>query len=61
MGHYARQCPKKKQQQGGSTTTTEEIEFEEKFARECAFNPLRSPGKPPLWWISITKMREDPT
>jgi hypothetical protein len=39
MGHYAGQCPKKKKkkQQGVSTTTTEEIEFEEKFARECAF------------------------
>jgi hypothetical protein len=38
MGHYAGQCPKKKKkQQGASTTITEEIEFEEKFARECAF------------------------
>jgi hypothetical protein len=25
----------------------------------CYFDPLRSPGKPPLWWTSfITKMRE---
>jgi hypothetical protein len=38
MGHYARQCPKKKKkQQDGSVATTEEIEFSEKFARECAF------------------------
>jgi hypothetical protein len=38
MGHYAGQCPKKKKkQQDGSATTTEEIEFSEKFARECAF------------------------
>jgi hypothetical protein len=38
MGHYAGQCPKKKKkQQGGSAATSEEIEFEEKFARECAF------------------------
>jgi hypothetical protein len=38
MGHYARQCPKKKKkQQGGSAATTEELEFEEKFVRECVF------------------------
>jgi hypothetical protein len=38
MGHYAGQCPKKKKrQQGGSTATVEEIEFEEKFARDYAF------------------------
>jgi hypothetical protein len=38
MGHYARQCPKKKKkQQDGSAATAEEIEFSEKFARECAF------------------------
>jgi hypothetical protein len=25
----------------------------------CYFDPLRSPGKPPLWWTSsITKTRE---
>jgi hypothetical protein len=38
MGHYAGQCPKKKKkQQGVSAVIVEEIEFEEKFARECAF------------------------
>jgi hypothetical protein len=38
MGHYARQCPKKKKKkQDGSTTTIEEIEFNDKFVRECAF------------------------
>jgi hypothetical protein len=38
MGHYVGQCPKKKKkQQGGLAATTKEIEFEEKFARECAF------------------------
>jgi hypothetical protein len=36
MGHYARQCPKKKKQDV-LASTTEEIEFEEKFVRECAF------------------------
>jgi hypothetical protein len=37
MGHYAGQCPKKKKKQDMLAVTTEEIEFEEKFARECAF------------------------
>jgi hypothetical protein len=39
MGHYAGQCPKKKKkkQQDGSTMTTEEIEFSDRFSRECAF------------------------
>jgi hypothetical protein len=38
MGHYARQCPKKKKKlQDVSTTTVEELEFDEQFARECAF------------------------
>jgi hypothetical protein len=39
MGHYAGQCPKKrkKKQQDVSAATTEEIEFNEQFARECAF------------------------
>jgi hypothetical protein len=38
MGHYAGQCPKKKKkQQDGSVATAEEIEFSDRFARECAF------------------------
>jgi hypothetical protein len=37
MGHYAGQCPTKKKKQDVLAATTEEIEFEEKFARECAF------------------------
>jgi hypothetical protein len=39
MGHYTGQCPKKKKKkkQDGSLAITEEIEFNEKFARECAF------------------------
>jgi hypothetical protein len=38
MGHYARLCPKKKKKlQDGSAATTEELEFDEQFARECAF------------------------
>jgi hypothetical protein len=38
MGHYAGQCPKKKKkQQDGSAVTVEEIEFNDRFARECAF------------------------
>jgi len=38
MGHYAGQCPKKKkQQQNGPAATAEEIEFSDRFARECAF------------------------
>jgi hypothetical protein len=36
MGHYAGQCPKKKKQDV-LAATAEEIEFKEKFARECAF------------------------
>jgi hypothetical protein len=36
MGHYAGQCPKKKKKQkDGSIATAEEIEFNEKFVREC--------------------------
>jgi hypothetical protein len=38
MGHYVGQCPKKKKkQQDVSSATTEEIEFNDQFARECAF------------------------
>jgi hypothetical protein len=38
MGHYAGQCPKKKKkQQDVLATTTKEIEFNDQFARECAF------------------------
>jgi hypothetical protein len=38
MGHYVGQCPKKKKkQQDVSAATTEEIEFNDQFARECAF------------------------
>jgi hypothetical protein len=39
MGHYAGQCPekKKKKQQDVSAETAEEIEFNDQFARECAF------------------------
>jgi hypothetical protein len=38
MGHYVGQCPKnKKQQQDVSAATTKELEFDTKFARECAF------------------------
>jgi hypothetical protein len=39
MGHYAGQCPKKKKkkQQDGSAAIGEEIEFSDRFARECAF------------------------
>jgi hypothetical protein len=37
MGHYVGQCPKKKQQHDVSAATTEELEFDEQFARECAF------------------------
>jgi hypothetical protein len=38
MGHYARQCTeKKKKQHDVSTTTSKEIEFSEKFVRDCAF------------------------
>jgi hypothetical protein len=39
MGHYAGQCPKKKKKkkQDGSAMKTEEIEFSDKFARECSF------------------------
>jgi hypothetical protein len=38
MGHYAGQCPKKKKkQQDVSAATAEELEFDEQFARECAF------------------------
>jgi hypothetical protein len=38
MGHYEGQCPKKKKkQQDGSAATTKEIEFSDRFARECAF------------------------
>jgi hypothetical protein len=40
MGHYAGQCPKKKKkkkQQDGTAATAEEIEFSDRFARECAF------------------------
>jgi hypothetical protein len=38
MGHYAGQCPKKKKkQQDGSIATAEEIEFSDRFAKECAF------------------------
>jgi hypothetical protein len=38
MGHYAGQCPKKKKKQhDGSSSTTEEIEFNDKFSKECAF------------------------
>jgi hypothetical protein len=38
MGHYAGKCPKKmKNMQDVSTTTKEELEFDEQFARECAF------------------------
>jgi hypothetical protein len=43
MGHYARQCPKKKKkQQDVSIATTEELEFDEQFARECAFTTTLS-------------------
>jgi hypothetical protein len=37
MGHYAGQCPKKKKKQDVLAATVEEIEFEEKFTRECVF------------------------
>jgi hypothetical protein len=38
MGHYAGQCPKKKKKQHDvSAATTEELEFDEQFAKECAF------------------------
>jgi hypothetical protein len=38
MGHYVGQCPKKKKKQHDiSTATIEELEFDEQFARECAF------------------------
>jgi hypothetical protein len=38
MGHYARQCPKKKKKkQDVLAVIVEEINLEEKFARECAF------------------------
>jgi hypothetical protein len=38
MGHYAGQCLKKKKKQHDvSAVKTEELEFDEQFARECAF------------------------
>jgi hypothetical protein len=38
LGHYAGQCPKKKKKQHDvSAATAEELEFDEQFARECAF------------------------
>jgi hypothetical protein len=38
MGHYAGQCPKKKKKQHDvSAATAKELEFDEQFARECAF------------------------
>jgi hypothetical protein len=38
MGHDAGQCPKKKKKKHDiSATTAEELEFDEEFARECAF------------------------
>jgi hypothetical protein len=37
MGHYVGQCPKKKKKKSDGSATTTKIEFEEKFARECAF------------------------
>jgi hypothetical protein len=43
MSRYAGQCPKKKKkQQDGLATTAEEIEFNDKFARECAFTTTLS-------------------
>jgi hypothetical protein len=38
MGHYAGQCCKKnKKLQDVSAATAEDLEFDEQFARECAF------------------------
>jgi hypothetical protein len=38
LGHYAGQCPKKnKKKHDVLAATTEELEFDEQFARECAF------------------------
>jgi hypothetical protein len=38
LGHYAGQCPKKKKKlYDVSAVTAEELEFDEQFARECAF------------------------
>jgi hypothetical protein len=43
MGHYVGQCPKKKKKlQDVSTMTTKELEFDEQFARECAFTTTLS-------------------
>jgi hypothetical protein len=38
MGHYVGQCPKKnKKNHDVSAATVEDLEFDEQFARECAF------------------------